>query len=246
MNTVLSTGVAPLKVGQTLALQVGARQASLRIVGIVRERMSSPTAYVTRDYLDQINGGEGKVNSLRVVLDRMDAESVNRIKVAIEQALEREQIRAQVASKADGRFSFDQHMLMIYVFLVLVSGAIAVIGGLGLMTTMSLNVIERRREIGILRAIGASPQLICILIVAEGLVIGTLSWAASVLLSWPLSYTLGNLLTTYAIPGGIEFQFAPDGILIWFLISTALGAAAAVMPAWRATRLTVREGLTRG
>jgi putative ABC transport system permease protein len=245
VNTALSAGDAPMRVGNTLALQLGPRHASFRIVGIARERMSSPTAYVSRDYLDRLNGGGEMVNSLRLALDPMDIESVNRIRIDIERNLEREQVRAQVASKADGRYSFDQHMLMIYVFLVIVSGAIAVIGGLGLMTTMSLNVIERRRELGILRAIGASPALICTLIVAEGLVIGILSWTLATLLSWPLSYALGNVLTKYAIPGGIDFQFAPGGILIWLAVSTALSAVAAVTPAWRATRLTVREALTR-
>ena len=61
------------------------------------------------------------------------------------------------ASKADSRFSVDQHMVMIYIFLIVMSGILAGVGGLGLMTTMNLNVLERRREMGVLRAIGASP-----------------------------------------------------------------------------------------
>jgi hypothetical protein len=46
---------------------------------------------------------------------------------------------------ADFRYAFDQHMLMIYVFLVVVSAVLAAVGSLGLMTATSLNVLERRR-----------------------------------------------------------------------------------------------------
>ena len=63
-------------------------------------------------------------------------------------------------------------MLMIYVFLIVMSVILGGVGGLGLMTTMSLNVLERRREMGVLRAIGASPRAVWLIVVAEGVVIG--------------------------------------------------------------------------
>ena len=65
-----------------------------------------------------------------------------------------------ISSKADSRFGFDQHMLMIYVFLVVMAFMLAAVGGLGLATTMSISVLERRRELGILRAIGATPRMV--------------------------------------------------------------------------------------
>jgi predicted lysophospholipase L1 biosynthesis ABC-type transport system permease subunit len=77
--------------------------------------------------------------------------------------------------------------------LVVVSGAIAIIAGLGLMTTMSLNVNERRREIGILRAIGASPRVIAMIIVGEGVVIATVSWLLGTAVSWPVSLSVAEI-----------------------------------------------------
>ena len=97
-------------------------------------------------------------------------------------------------SKAESRFAYDQHMLMIYVFLIVMSTIIGGVGGLGLMTTMSLNVFERRREMGVMRALGATPGIVWLMIVAEGIVIGLLSWTIAALLAWPISKVIGDTL----------------------------------------------------
>ena len=83
---------------------------------------------------------------------------------------------------------------MIYVFLIVMSAIVGGVGGLGLMTTMSLNVLERRREMGVMRALGATPRIVWLMIVAEGIVIGVLSWTIAALLAWPVSKVVGDLL----------------------------------------------------
>jgi putative ABC transport system permease protein len=134
-------------------------------------------------------------------------------------------------------------MLMIYVFLIVMSAIIAGVGGLGLMTTMSLNVFERRREMGVMRAMGATPRIVWLMIVAEGVVIGLLSWTIAALLAWPISKALGNLLVRWVIHGGLDFSFESIGLLIWMLVSIGLSALASFLPAWKASRATVREAL---
>ena len=96
-------------------------------------------------------------------------------------------------------------MLMIYVFLIVMSAIIGGVGGLGLMTTMSLNVFERRREMGVMRALGATPRIVWLMVVAEGVVIGVLSWAIAGLLAWPISKAIGDVLVRGAVPGWIGF-----------------------------------------
>ena len=61
-------------------------------------------------------------------------------------------------------------MLMVYAFLIAMSAILASVGGLGLMTTMSLNVLERRRELGVLRAIGATPRAVFWMLAVEAVV----------------------------------------------------------------------------
>lgn len=154
-----------------------------------------------------------------------------------------EEVEKVEKALSNSRFAYDQHMLMIYVFLIVMSVIIGGVGGLGLMTTMSLNVLERRREMGVLRAIGATPKTIWLMIVAEGVVIGLLSWSIAALLAWPVSKVLGDLLVRAMFRSGVDFTFEPLGLLIWILVSISLSAAASFLPAWKASRVTVREAL---
>ncbi len=244
LNSTLASRNPQLNVGGVVNLQMGPAQKTWRIVGIAQEAFSPPTAYVSRAYFEQAGGHVGLVNNLRLTLARNDPASLNTIKASLEQQLEQEGIRAQgSSSKADGRYGFDQHMLMIYVFLIVMSCILAGVGGLGLMTTMSLNVLERRREMGVLRAIGASPKLIWLIVVAEGAVIGLLSWALAVVTAWPVSNALGNLLVKLAFKSGLDFLFALRGVVIWLLVSLLLCAAASFLPAWHAARNSVREAI---
>ena len=132
---------------------------------------------------------------------------------------------------------------MIYVFLVVMSGVLAVVGGLGLMTTMSLNVLERRREMGVLRAIGAAPRTVWLIVVAEAVATASLSWALAALVAWPFSRTLADLLARGLFRTGLEFVFEPSGLLVWFSVCVLLAAVASLLPAWHASRCPVREAI---
>src|SRR5205085_5416116 len=81
------------------------------------------------------------------------------------------------------RVVIEDHLLMVAGFLGNMSLLMIVVGGLGLASTMSLAVLERTREIGVLRAIGAQHGTILRMIQIEGLVIAVLSWAVAIPLS---------------------------------------------------------------
>jgi putative ABC transport system permease protein len=186
----------------------------------------------------------GLANNLGLALDKSDADSVNSLKVNLDRNLEQHGVRARGSmSKAESRYAYDQHMLMIYVFLIVMSTIIGGVGGLGLMTTMSLNVFERRREMGVMRALGATPGIVWLMIVAEGIVIGLLSWTIAALLAWPISKVIGDTLVRVMFRSGLDFTFEPLGLLIWLVVSIVLSAVASFLPAWKASRVTVREAL---
>jgi putative ABC transport system permease protein len=244
LNSELAGTRAQLRVGNRLTVRVGAAQASLRIVGIARESLAQPTGYVPLAYLGRL-GYAGVANSIRLALARTDHASIERVRTVLEEKLEQEHVQVEAsASQADTRFGFDQHMLMIYVFLVMVSAIIAAIGGLGLMTTMSLNVLERRREMGVLRAIGASPAAVWLIVAAEGVVVAVLSWALAALAAWPVSKAIGDWIGRRVFTGGLDFRFETGSLLSWLAVSIFLGVVASFLPAWRASRTTVREALS--
>ena len=242
VNNVLAGREPKMRVGQTVVLKFGEDESAWRVVGIAREAFSPGVAYVPLSFMQQRH--QGMVNSLRLSLANTDADAVARVKTDLDRNLEKEGVRARGSfTRSDSRFAFDQHMLMIYVFLIVMSAIIAGVGGLGLMTTMSLNVLERRREMGVMRALGATPRLIWLMIVTEGVAIGLLSWTTAALLAWPISKTIGNLMVAVVFRGGLDFTFEPLGLVIWIVVSISLSAAASFLPAWKASRVTVREAL---
>ena len=81
------------------------------------------------------------------------------------------------------------------------------------------------------------------MVVAEGVVIGVLSWAIAGLLAWPVSKVIGDVLVRVLFRGGLDFTFEPLGLVIWILVSITLSAVASFLPAWKASRVTVREAL---
>jgi putative ABC transport system permease protein len=244
VNTALAAKVPGLAVGGPISFRMGPAETTWRVVGIAREPFSPAVAYVPLRFFEE-HGHTGVVNNLRLALDRTDHASIQRVKADLEKNLEQENVRAvSSTSKSDSRFSFDQHMLMIYVFLIIVSCLLGGVGGLGLTTTMSLNVLERRREMGILRAIGASPRVVWLIVVAEGAVIGILGWALAALAAWPVSKVLGDVLVHLMFQGGLDFVFESRGLLIWLAVSLFLAAAASFLPAWHASRHSVREAIS--
>ena len=236
VNNALAGREPKMRVGETVVLRIGTEEKAWRVVGITREAFSpSGVGYVPLT---------GMVNSLRLALDNTDPDAISALKTELDRNLEAQGVRARSSStKGESRFAFDQHMVMIYVFLIVMSAIVGGVGGLGLMTTMSLNVLERRREMGVMRALGATPRIVWLMIVAEGVVIGLLSWTIAALLAWPISKAVGDFFVKVMFHSRLDFTFEPLGLMIWLLVSIGLSAVASFLPAWRASRVTVREAL---
>jgi putative ABC transport system permease protein len=117
-----------------------------------------------------------------------------------------------------------------------------IVGGIGVMNTMAMSVIERIQEIGIMRAVGWPRRRIGLLILSEAVGIGLLALAIGL----ALGYMAAELFTQR---GNLSQLVEPDftaGVFAWGL-AFALGVAVigALYPAWRAVRLTPIEALRR-
>lgn len=145
-------------------------------------------------------------------------------------------VASEDRAQASAQFGVLTQILMIMTVLM------AVVGSMGLSGTLSINVIERRREIGVMRAVGASSRDVSYIFVGEGLMLGLISWAVAA----PIGLSVGPVFVK-ALGGVIDFpaQYYPamHGIWIWLGIVFVLSIFASWVPARRATRISVNESL---
>jgi putative ABC transport system permease protein len=116
------------------------------------------------------------------------------------------------------------------------------VGGLGLTGTMNINIMERTREIGVMRAIGASNRAIRRLVVTEGAFIGLLSWLIASLVAAPIGRMFTQAVAEL-LRMQVQYQFSIGSIVLWLVLGLGLAVLASLAPARTATNLTVREVL---
>jgi putative ABC transport system permease protein len=114
---------------------------------------------------------------------------------------------------------------------------------MGLTGTMGMNVLERTREIGITRAIGADDRAVMRTVIAEGIVIGLLSFVLAIVLSVPFTYGLSTIVSLAIFQTPINVVFTYMGYAIWLGLVLVLSTFASILPARNAARLTIREVL---
>jgi putative ABC transport system permease protein len=117
------------------------------------------------------------------------------------------------------------------------------VGSIGLTGTMSINMLERTTEIGVMRSIGAVDIVITQSVIIEGLFIGPLTWLLAIGLSFPISSLLLTIIAEAIMGSALTLSFTLLGILIWLGVVTILSIFASIMPAWNAARLTICEAL---
>ena len=235
-----------LKTGDSVVIKINEKETSWVIVGTFRivGNFNPAPVYVNYAYLDRLINLQGKVSSLRIITAPQDSATEARAASLLETVFKKNNI--QIANIRQGEAWREQQVtsydVMIY-FLLVMAILIALVGGLGLMGTMSMNVMERSREIGVLRAVGASNGSIFQMVLVEVLLIGWISWILGFFLSIPVTYLLdmGVGLAVFRQPMG--FQFGLDGVLIWLVGMLVIAGLAGALPAWNAMRLTIREVL---
>ena len=89
---------------------------------------------------------------------------------------------------------------------------------------MGMNVLERTREIGIMRAIGADDRAVMRTVIAEGVFIGMISFGLAVVLSIPFTYLLSTIVSLAVFQTPIDVVFTYTGYAIWLGLLLALSA----------------------
>jgi putative ABC transport system permease protein len=231
--------------GQTLRLKVNGNEDDWHVVGIFKFVDQQGTiAYSTYEYIARLTHSFNHSTSFRIVTDQhipayqqMMAEKLD--KYFRDQGFHVSQARTGESTLKTASESLD----ILVTFLLIMALLTAFVGSMGLTGTMGMNVLERTREIGVMRSIGAVDREIMRTVIVEGVVIGSISWLIGALLSFPFTYLLSYIISVAIFHSPIAVHFTVSGFVIWLLVVLALSAVASILPARNAARLTIREVL---
>jgi putative ABC transport system permease protein len=239
-------------VGDWVTIKYGEfQERDWQVVGLVFDPILSTSSNVPRDLLLRDLNQVGRVSTVWVKFNEQNrtaqiaiAKSVrdyfvqNHIKISPQRGIFGlgGDSTAETAQTLINQFNF------IIVLLALMAVIIGIVGSIALSGTISLSVMERTREIGVMRAIGASNWAIARLFIGEGLILGWLSW----LIALPLSLPAGRVMVLalgQAFNNEYVYHYTPTGAILWLVIITVLSILASWLPARSATHVSVRESL---
>ena len=235
-----------LKLGDELTLKISSRKTTWRIVGVIRVvgfRGGIGVAYANYPYYARVIGQVGRAGSVQLVTEKHDTASQLKLKKALEDRYLQAGLRASSGGITSGQIRDNNEMFfnIITALLMAMAFLMAIVGGLGLMGTMSLNVLERTREIGVMRAVGASNGAVRGIILTEGITIGLLSAVIAIVFSFPLGQALSALVGEAIFQLPLSYVLSVNGIIMWLVIVVVLSMISSFLPAYNASRLTVRE-----
>ncbi|MEO8577753.1 MAG: ABC transporter permease, partial [Gemmatimonadales bacterium] len=231
-----------LAVGREIPLVVDGKEATWRVIGIV----ASGPAPVAATTIEAVPGGGTRRVDLAVVRtttrDGIEQGAVSR---RLRQDLENRGFAvSSVQLSEENRRVIEDHLLLVAGFLLVMSQAMIIVGGLGLASTMSLAVLERTREIGVMRAIGAKHSTILAMFQVEALAMSIVGWAIAIPLSLPASIIIGKVFGRIMFP--LPVSFVPDlrAVVNWLVVVIVVSIVACAWPAYRATRITTAKALS--
>ncbi len=233
------------KLGDTICFKIADQLIECEIVGVA-EIYSGFPIYINQSYIEQVVPLSNRQYSVQLGLKESDLRENDYISLVEEKLDENgipilmSQSKSELNDVMNAHFDATlQTYLIVIVFIVLVSI-------FGLSATMNVQIAERTKEIGIMKAIGAIPAKVSRIITAESVCICLISWCLSVplglLVSMAGTYAFG--INVLSLP--ITLQFAPFTLSLtgWLLASMLIGIISSRNAAKRAVKMTIRETMT--
>jgi putative ABC transport system permease protein len=239
INRQIKETAPDLRIGDAIMVQFRQHQTRVRVVGIVEE-IGSPVIYASFPTFENVTGLGDAATVLRV----RSEDGHDRLVVAtLEKALQDARLTPSfVSTKSEFRASLEEHFAVVGGVMKMIALASAMVGAITLIATVSLGVIERGREIGVIRALGARPRAVLAIFLIEGGAVAVLSAIVAVfggiLFGRLLNTMAERQLLHVAVPLSVSrlgLSLLSGGVLL-----VILGVALSVR---RILRLSVRDAL---
>ncbi len=234
--------VAHLKVGDMLTIPGSAGTVRARVVGELRTMADTYGGMMMQVSLRTMDAVYGPSDDVALAVKARSPADVQPLQAATQRLLDRRYPNVELLSSSEIRERIDQEVSQQFGLFNAIIGIAVIVSLLGVINTLAMSVLERTREIGVLRALGSSRWLVragllneSLMITFSGAVVGVLSGLA-IGVTWVAG--LGDVMP------GLRFRFPVGATLTVAVIAIVLGALAAVLPARRAARVDVIRALT--
>ena len=233
-----------LKLGDRVLLSWAGQAREWRLVGIVEEIGAAGVAYVSQQALAQASGGEPGARMLRLATDAATPDQhAQRIR-QIEAALIEGGVGVEsVQPLSELRNAMGEHIVILIRALLALAMVMAAVGGLGLASTLGINVLERTRELAVMKTLGATRGRLIGTILGEAQIVSALSVVLAFAIALPLTWLLDAMIGSLGFVAPLPFVVSPWAVLSWLLGVLLLSALAAWLPARRAAELPIALAL---
>lgn len=234
-----------LKPGDNILLNINGKEEEWQVTGIFKFiGLEGILGYAPYEYISREQNLANRSFSYRIVTEKHDRGFQEVMAKDLDEYFQDQGFHVSEASPGLSMLdSASESLDILITFLLIMALLTATVGSMGLAGTMSMNVLERTREIGIMRAIGGTNLEIIQMVLVEGLLIGFISWVLGIILAVPFTYLLSTIVSIAIFETPITVIFTPTGYFIWLGLVIILSSLASLLPARNAARLTIREVL---
>ncbi len=238
------------QVGDELTLTISGNTVTYPIVGILQlppgalpEGQPADFVGMFWEQLAQLEGrelgGEPAPNTLLIRLEDPEATAAQADEViaSISEVLANRGITANYINQVAAVEQNAEQMLMFGLIFNMTSFVMAAVGAIGLLSTLSMSVFERQKEIGVMRSIGAGSWTVAGQFLVEGLLVGVIAW----LVGLPLSYVLGQVLLDVMPFGFVEYSYPWINPVVGLVGMLVIATVSSLWPSISAARKTVSE-----
>jgi len=233
-----------LKIGAKLKIKQHGILYEFKIVGIAQVIGISTVFINNHAAIMKKENFNGMANGYFIVTKNHDQTYLNNLKNKIRKsAIKHDLTINNLSTSRDGLMVLVDHFKIIFSLMMLLTVIIIFIASNGIILTMTTNTLERTREFGILKAIGASNQQLYKMIVTEGLFMGFIAWIVASLLMLPISYGIVYLLGILLLQTPLILSLNPVAFIASLPLMLLISAISSFLPAYRVTKLSVKNAL---
>ncbi len=219
----------------------------MKVVGYVSEignQMDDNTIYISMDIFRNMTGIRGRERSAFAIIK--PGANINLVAKQIKFSLSKQEVVRDfsvITPEKAGRL-VGNVLSIIEFILMIIAGISLLVGAVGIMNTMYTSVLERTRQIGVMKAIGASSDSILSLFLIESGMIGLVGGILGIVFGVTASYIISFIAVKFGI--GNLFSFASLdllGLFVILIITFITGIVSGVLPARAAAKMEPAEAL---